>query len=271
PQQFLAFRDKLVPASGFQSFQVRELEILLGLPDSERLSYNDTDPLEHLRESAAASPGGRLARERIEAVRTETNLLDALRGWLHRTPVRGSSPGAPGDAEAIEGFLTDYLEALANHHERLASRMAESHGKDPVEMRARFDESTESARRFLQAEDAPEGERVRTRRVRAGILFIESYRDLPLLAWPRTLLDRFVEMEQELVLWRARHARMVERIIGRRVGTGGSAGVDYLDRTSGYRIFRELWAVRALLLPREALPPLSGAKDYGFNRGRGET
>ena len=34
------------------------------------------------------------------------------------------------------------------------------------------------------------------------------------------------------------------------IGTGGSAGVDYLDRTTRYRIFTDLWAVRTLLLPR---------------------
>ena len=59
---------------------------------------------------------------------------------------------------------------------------------------------------------------------------------------------------------------MVERVIGRRVGTGGSAGVDYLDKTAlEYRVFRDLWAVRTLLLRREAVPPLGEAAFYGFS------
>ncbi|MFN7147142.1 MAG: tryptophan 2,3-dioxygenase family protein, partial [Myxococcota bacterium] len=102
------------------------------------------------------------------------------------------------------------------------------------------------------------------RRARAGLLFIESYRDLPLLAWPRLLLDTVVELEEQLLLWRHRHARMVERTIGRRVGTGGSSGVEYLDKTTGQRIFPELWAVRSALLPRDALPPLEAPEKYGF-------
>ena len=106
----------------------------------------------------------------------------------------------------------------------------------------------------------------RTQRIRAGLLFIESYRELPLLAWPRVLVDTIVELEEQFVLWRTRHARMVERTIGRRMGTGGSAGVDYLDATTRYRIFTELWAVRTLLLPRRALPPLHNAALYGFAR-----
>ena len=85
----------------------------------------------------------------------------------------------------------------------------------------------------------------RRSRIRAAVLFIESYRELPLLAWPRKVLDALVEFEQALVIFRQRHARMVERVIGRRTGTGGSAGVDYLDQTAlRYRVFQDLWAVR---------------------------
>ncbi|GIS41918.1 MAG: hypothetical protein Ct9H90mP14_3740 [Methanobacteriota archaeon] len=77
-------------------------------------------------------------------------------------------------------------------------------------------------------------------RARAGLLFIESYRELPLLTWPRTLIDAIVELEESMVKWRHSHARMVERIMGRRIGTGGTSGVDYLDATSQYRIFKDL-------------------------------
>ena len=56
-------------------------------------------------------------------------------------------------------------------------------------------------------------------------------------------MDATVELEQAMVIWRQRHARMVERVIGRRTGTGGSAGVDYLDQTAlRYRVFGDVWA-----------------------------
>ena len=144
--------------------------------------------------------------------------------------------------------------------------MARVEGRTPEEILPRFAESHEAAATFLTAEDAPESERAWTRRVRAGLVFIESYRDLPLLAWPRALVDRLVEVEQNMIIWRNRHARMVEKTIGRRVGTGGSSGVDYLDGTASYRVFKELWAVRTLLLPKERLPALEGRSDYGFKR-----
>ena len=61
----------------------------------------------------------------------------------------------------------------------------------------------------------------------AAALFVETYRELPLLAWPREVLDSLVELEQQFVVFRQRHARMAERVIGRRAGTGGTAGVAY--------------------------------------------
>lgn len=61
------------------------------------------------------------------------------------------------------------------------------------------------------------------------------------------LLEDLIEFDQRLLLWRSRHVRMVERMIGRKRGTGGSAGVDYLARTLESRMFPELWEVRTLL------------------------
>jgi tryptophan 2,3-dioxygenase len=97
---------------------------------------------------------------------------------------------------------------------------------------------------------------------------IEGYRELPLLAWPREVIDAIVALEQSFVIFRQRHARMVERIIGRRTGTGGSAGVEYLDQTAlRYRIFHEIWAVRTLQIREAALPRLSNESAYGLHPG----
>lgn len=266
PQDFLDFRDKLSPSSGFQSFQMREIEILLGLDEKERLAYGEASPLSHIEALAKGSPGGAFAWGRIESARSQTTLRAALHGWLYRTPIQGTSPDDAGDAAAVDGFLSAYVAATERFHAAQAAQIGASWGGDPEAVRRRFEAQAAMAREFLFAEDVPEPERARTRRIRAGLLFIESYRELPLLAWPRLLVDSIVELEEQLVLWRTRHARMVERTIGRRIGTGGSSGVDYLDQTARYRIFPELWAVRTLLLPREALPELLAREAYGFAR-----
>lgn len=264
PQDFLAFRDKLVPASGFQSFQMRELELVLGLGEEGRLRYAGVDPLQHILESADTSPKGAFVRARIEGALAEPNLRGALHDWLSRTPIQGSQPDDPGDEQAVAHFLEEYLEAYGDAQHALAESLAAATVADPAGVRARVESTVLAARRFLLAEDAEEAHRARARRVRAGLLFVEGYRDLPLLAWPRLLLDAVVEVEEQLVLWRHRHARMTERTIGRRVGTGGSSGVDYLDETARARIFPELWAVRSLLLPRASLPALQHPETYGF-------
>jgi tryptophan 2,3-dioxygenase len=264
PQDFLAFRDKLSPASGFQSFQMRELEILMGMDEADRIQYGKVAPLEHLLDPKhAATAAGRMVAERIGAARSEPSLLAALNEWLYRTPIQGSTPIDPADRRVVARWVDEYLERheghLAEGFDKLAAALPQ------VDVSARFADVKQAARAFLEGAGIAEADRPRIVRVRAAVLFIESYRALPLLAWPRLLVDLVVEMEELVVLWRHRHARMVERVIGRRVGTGGSGGVDYLDKTASYRIFRDLWAVRTVLLPRERLPALQNPTFYGFS------
>jgi tryptophan 2,3-dioxygenase len=61
------------------------------------------------------------------------------------------------------------------------------------------------------------------------------------------LLEDFIEFDERFLLWRGRHVRMVERMIGMKPGTGGSLGVNYLEKTLGKKFFPELWDVRTEL------------------------
>ncbi|MBV8602710.1 MAG: tryptophan 2,3-dioxygenase [Candidatus Eremiobacteraeota bacterium] len=61
------------------------------------------------------------------------------------------------------------------------------------------------------------------------------------------LLEAFIEFDERFLLWRGRHVRMVERMIGGKPGTGGSMGVRYLQTTLEKRFFPELWEVRTVL------------------------
>lgn len=255
PQGFLAFRDGLGTASGFESFQMRELELLLGLKYDDR--PEGMDPLAHFRKLASRSEADAAALERLEATLSETTLVDALTTWLERTPIMGSFADAAGDGEAVEAYVEAHLEAFEGIGARALAHI-ETQGVENVDaVRSRYAASAAGARDFLK----PDGT---VHRARAGLLFIESYRELPLLAWPRVLVDAIVELEESMVLFRTHHARMVERIIGRRVGTGGSSGVDYLDATTKYRVFGDLWGVRTILVKSELRPPLLNGGIYGF-------
>jgi tryptophan 2,3-dioxygenase len=80
---------------------------------------------------------------------------------------------------------------------------------------------------------------------------IESYRQIyrsePQHYDLYLLLEDLIEFDERMLLWRGRHVRMVERMIGQRQGTGGSPGAAYLEGTLKYRFFPELWDVRTYL------------------------
>jgi tryptophan 2,3-dioxygenase len=61
------------------------------------------------------------------------------------------------------------------------------------------------------------------------------------------LAEELVDLEDTFQTWRFRHMNTVERIIGRRPGTGGSAGVAYLQGALERVFFPELWSVRSQL------------------------
>ena len=58
------------------------------------------------------------------------------------------------------------------------------------------------------------------------------------------MCEALVDIDEGIQEWRYRHVKMVERIIGAQIGTGGSAGADYLRSTLFRPAFPDLWAVR---------------------------
>jgi tryptophan 2,3-dioxygenase len=64
---------------------------------------------------------------------------------------------------------------------------------------------------------------------------------------PSTVADLLVDLDEGMQEWRYRHVKMVERTIGGKSGTGGSAGAAYLRSTLFHAVFPDLWAVRSHL------------------------
>jgi tryptophan 2,3-dioxygenase len=63
----------------------------------------------------------------------------------------------------------------------------------------------------------------------------------------RDVCERLVDLDEGLQVWRYRHVKMVQRTIGMKTGTGGSAGVEYLKDTLFKPLFPDLWAIRTAL------------------------
>jgi very-short-patch-repair endonuclease len=88
-------------------------------------------------------------------------------------------------------------------------------------------------------------------------LFIMLYRGYPLLQTPFQLLNELLDIDEQLSTWRHRHMNMVHRMIGTRIGTGGSSGKDYLKGAADkHYIFKEIAQLTSFLIERRKLPQL---------------
>src|SRR5215469_7551690 len=105
PQEFLAFRDKLFPASGFQSFQFPEMEILLGLEEALLATTRNTRSLDHIRSMASQSEAGGWAWSRIEKFRKEKTLRSAFYDWMQRWPIPRMAGGDAAKGPRVDVFL----------------------------------------------------------------------------------------------------------------------------------------------------------------------
>lgn len=170
PTDFLAFRDHLRPASGFQSFQFREIEYVSGLKDERFLKGYEANSEEY---------------QRLKARLAQPSLLDAFYDLLRR-----------------EGFDLPTDEAGADNsaaHERRVRAL--------LSIYVKANKASKDYSLFLLAES-------------------------------------LVDYDEMFAMWRLRHVKMVERMIGTRSGTGGSEGAAYLRKTVERKFFPELWEVR---------------------------
>ncbi|MCI0606025.1 tryptophan 2,3-dioxygenase family protein [bacterium] len=163
PVDFLRFRSKLNPASGFQSVQFREIEFISNLKEPTMLDRLRSDP-----ESLA----------RLQKRLNEPTLWDAFLELLQRN---GFEIPADRDSTKLKQQLVSIYENPEQHYE----------------------------------------------------LFL--------------LAEAMIEHDELIGLWRVHHVRMVERMIGNKIGTGGSEGVRYLTTTLMKKCFPELWDMRTML------------------------
>ncbi|HEX8937202.1 MAG TPA: tryptophan 2,3-dioxygenase [Sphingomicrobium sp.] len=77
--------------------------------------------------------------------------------------------------------------------------------------------------------------------------WLEVYRDSERWFDLYELAEKLIDIDDALVAWRHKHVLTVERIIGNKPGTGGSAGAPYLRATLEKRVFPELWSLRTAL------------------------
>lgn len=173
PAEYSRFRAALGHSSGFQSYQYRMIEFLLGNKDALRM-----EP--HRHREAIFAP--------LEALHREPSLYD------------------------------EALRLLARRGFELSAASVE---RDWTSLRAHDKKAVEA--------------------------WVRVYRD-PQAHWDLyELAEKLVDLEDAFRQWRFRHATTVERIIGLKRGTGGTAGAAYLRKMLDVELFPELWRARTAL------------------------
>ena len=70
-------------------------------------------------------------------------------------------------------------------------------------------------------------------------------------------MTALIDIDELMTSWRNRHALMVQRMIGRKIGTGGSSGYHYLNETAeAHKVFADLVNLSSFLIPKSELPEL---------------
>jgi len=242
---FLEFRSYLFPASGFQSFQFRQIEAMMGLEEEHRLRYGPKPYHTQLHSDQAGE---------IQDLEDADSLFECMENWLERTPFLHL-----GDFEFLKYYKQAVEDMIAQEKKFIQVSTMDQDEKDRhiamLEANSGYYEMVldESKHAEMQAS----GQVRLSYKASMAALLIHLYRDEPILHGPFNFLSCLKDMDEMFTTWRYRHAQMVLRMIGRKVGTGGSSGHDYLrNAASQHQVFKDLYNISTLLIPRSSLPPL---------------
>ena len=242
---FLEFRDDLFPSSGFQSAQFRLMENKLGLLNDHRIMYGGKDYTSVIKEE-------------------EKSLFELLESWLERTPFL-----------SFKGFdfWKQYSKAVRSmlEKEKLVIQNNPNYSQKEVEYHLNEHENAVLSFEAMIDEERHNNlivnrrKRLSHKSTQAALLIL-LYRDEPILHSPFNLISRLIDMDELFTSWRQRHALMVRRMIGAKIGTGGSSGHKYLHEAADkHKIFSDLADLSTFFIPRSALPELP--KDIKQNLG----
>jgi len=247
PMDFLEFRDLLMPASGFQSVQFRELEIKLGLTFKRRKGVEREYFMGRLNNK------DRLTLEEIEK---SPSLSDLIESWLERMPFTSNENFTfwKEYQSSVQTMLKDEESIIKKNNAGLSQ-------KQQMIQLENLNVTKETFEYLMDEEKYNEvlkkGKKFFSREATLNALFILLYRDQPLLQLPYRIITGLIDIDENFTTWRYRHALMAHRMLGTKIGTGGSSGHHYLKMAAEHnRVFTDLFDLSTFLLPRSRIPKL---------------
>src|SRR4029079_18025110 len=239
PLDFLDFRSSLEGASGFQSTQFRQIEATLGLRMEHRFR---ADYYKHTEMGGFNEADYQTI---VDAEKT-TTLLQLVEQWLVRMPFLQDSfwkEWTDEQGEKVNANVTQHRFWTQYRH------LYETGLSDRDEKEDLLNKFDDTFFKTGAGDFSPAALR--------AALFIMLYRDEPLFRLPFALLNSLIEIDEQLGNFRYRHLQMVRRMIGTRIGTGGSSGEQYLQGAVNKNyIYKELAGVITFLIERRNLPQL---------------
>ncbi|MGH8997919.1 MAG: tryptophan 2,3-dioxygenase family protein, partial [Acidimicrobiia bacterium] len=231
---------------GFQSVQFRLIENRLGLDRRHRLRIRGAPYTSALSTEHAGV---------VEPAEAAPSLHDHVEGWLSRTPFLSF-----GDFDfwrAYEGAVRDMLardREVIETHPNLDGAARQAQLAVFNQTVSGF-EAAFSPERWYELVGA--GKRRLSHRSFLAALLINLYRDETIFHLPFRFLTALVDIDEAFTTWRHRHALLAHRMIGDRIGTGGTSGHEYLEAAARHhRVFTDLFDLPTYYIPRSALPPL---------------
>ena len=254
---FLEFRDDLFPSSGFQSQQFRLLENKFGLRSEDRIQYGKNDYKTVLKESD---------REAVIKSENENSLFSLLEKWLERTPFL-----------SFKGFdfWEKYTLAIRKMLQKEEHTIKSNPNFNSKAINYHLNEHQKTLKSFegllnqsVHQSLVKEKKKRLSHKATKAALLIFLYREEPILHSPYNFLSRLIDIDELFTAWRQRHSLMVRRMIGSKIGTGGSSGHQYLKGTSTqHKVFTDIADLSTFIIPRSILPKLPKAikRNLGYH------
>ncbi|WPU66398.1 tryptophan 2,3-dioxygenase family protein [Peredibacter starrii] len=243
---FMEFRDFLVPASGFQSIQFKLIEAILGIKAQHRMEVEKQFFNSRLKAED---------KKLLEAEEARISIFELLEAWLERMPFSQFEDfDFWGEySHAVDKMLKQDREIISNNPV-LDDRTRTMELKNLDMTQNTFNTLLDSR---LYSAWQGEGKVRLSQKAMLSAVFIYLYRDYPALQMPFRILNALVEVDEKFTTWRYRHAIMVQRILGTKIGTGGSSGHEYLrSTTERNRAFIDFFNLATFLIPKSMIPAL---------------